>query len=620
MSRKSRRSRQLAVTKGKRASEEQAETRPPETQPGLSFAERWGAQFVAVVGVGMAVLLLLSPLLLHREYPLTQEEYRYAELLLHFRVAQSDGQLYPRWLPDLAGGYGYPTFVFYQPLFFFVASLFGWLPYGPALAPLLAVVLFAVVGGWGAYRVGRHFGDLRWGIFSAVMFLMTPYLFSNFYVRGDLSELAAMLLTPWAIHFLLLLAENVNRSRRALPAAAGLAVSLSCVVLAHPATALLFWPLVAILAGCEIFRSQARWHLLGWTTGAVLGGLALSAPYWMPVFTMRPHVNLDNATVGYFVASRHTVWPHQWLLRTWQFGTSIPDSPADGMSFQLGLPHLLLAAAGIWFGRKNFFVRSAGILYGVLLLAMTPLAGLLWDSIGLLRLVQFPWRILSVLAIVQVVCMGGLSERFVTYTDTRTRTLLGVVAICFSLVWYSNMFEMRVHEEQLRTMDIVSINVTAHYAVSTQQMVTHAGMNEFCPNTANMDAVKPRGKQPLLLVPEKSQWEQMPDHSRHALHYRVRLAEPDKVVLNQFYFPGWKVLVDGQPIPDPQLRENLLPDGRMQIPLPGGRDIELRAGYAGPPGGRLRWGIAVVVPLLALLLGWWTDRAVGGISTSNQPA
>ena len=49
------------------------------------------------------------------------EPLRYFVLLDHFRGAVLHGAAYPRWLPELFGGLGYPEFVFYQSLFFFVA-------------------------------------------------------------------------------------------------------------------------------------------------------------------------------------------------------------------------------------------------------------------------------------------------------------------------------------------------------------------------------------------------------------------------------------------------------------------------------------------------------------------
>ncbi len=608
MGRKSRRSnRPLAVQKPTR---EEAERSPSQNAFWAWNRDEayWRGVLVALLAVGLGSALLLGPLLFSGEYPLTHEEFRYADLTVHFRAALADGIFYPRWLPDLAGGYGYPTFVFYQPLFFYVGSLFFWVPYSGGLAPLLAVGLFALLGSWGAYRVGRHFGDVWFGGAIAILFMLTPYLYANLYVRGDFSELAAMLLTPWPVHYLLSLSERLATGRTALTAAAGVAISLAAIVLAHPATALLYWPVAAALAAFQIVDSPQRKSLAGWVAGAFACGVALSAPYWLAVFTMRPYVNLDQAISGYFVASRHSVMPWQWVSRRWEFGGSIPDSAADGMSFQLGLPHLLLAIAGIWWGRRSILIKGAGAIYLVLLIGMSPLSNLLWDNIDLLKLVQFPWRILSVTAIIQAVCLGGLAEKWTNSGEPRARLKLGLAAIGISLLWYSNLFQIRLPDDHIRSMAYAHAMVAMNYASSTQRMEVHASMNEFCPRTADLSQVTPRGQEPLLVVPQSARRRQLPGHSQHTLRYEVELDEPGVVVINQFYFPGWKVVIDDVPVADDVLVKNLLPDGRMQIPLPAQQEVTLEAQYAGPPGGVLGWSLAAGGLLLGVFLGRYADR------------
>ena len=59
--------------------------------------------------------------------PDSHEHLRYPVLTLHFQDAFESGIFYPRWMPDLAGGYGYPTFLFYQPAFFYLSLCFYYL-------------------------------------------------------------------------------------------------------------------------------------------------------------------------------------------------------------------------------------------------------------------------------------------------------------------------------------------------------------------------------------------------------------------------------------------------------------------------------------------------------------
>ena len=41
-----------------------------------------------------------------------------------------EGDLYPRWCGDFAGGFGYPYFVFYSPLIYYISAAFHFLGFG----------------------------------------------------------------------------------------------------------------------------------------------------------------------------------------------------------------------------------------------------------------------------------------------------------------------------------------------------------------------------------------------------------------------------------------------------------------------------------------------------------
>jgi hypothetical protein len=156
-------------------------------------------------------------------------------------------------------------------------------------------------------------------------------------------------------------------------------------------------------------------------------GAAVSSPYWFTVFQMRPHVALERATEGYFVAGNHVVYLPQLFSPTWEFGTSVPG-PGDTMPFTLGLPHFLLALVGAWLGRRDRIMNVALAAYVILIALMLPLSAGLWNAIDLLRLVQFPWRLLAVIATVQLILSLGCAKR--------PAWLLGVCVLIIAVTGY----------------------------------------------------------------------------------------------------------------------------------------------------------------------------------------
>ena len=123
-------------------------------------------------------------------FPITHEEYRYPALVeLYARGLVADG--FPvRWLPDLATGYGYPTFLYYPQGLFALAT--GWklaLGLTDVVALGIAVWTCLATGAFGMFSVGRRLsGSDAGGWMSALMFLFSPWLAVDLVVRGDLQK------------------------------------------------------------------------------------------------------------------------------------------------------------------------------------------------------------------------------------------------------------------------------------------------------------------------------------------------------------------------------------------------------------------------------------------------
>ena len=173
---------------------------------------------------------------------------RYLALHDQFRECVAHGIAYPRWLPYLYGGYGYPTFVFYQPGYFFLTLALNAIVPDALTATQLAVLVMFIAGGIGMLLLVREFCDTFSSWAAAAWFLLTPYLFVNLHVRGDLSELLSIVLTPWPLLFLSRLYRAVRQDAATWPWLGLTALALAGIVLAHPFTALFYYPTFCVIA------------------------------------------------------------------------------------------------------------------------------------------------------------------------------------------------------------------------------------------------------------------------------------------------------------------------------------------------------------------------------------
>lgn len=529
----------------------------------------------------------LAPLSFGGGWPDTHEDLRYVVLFDHFRSAILDGVLYPRWLPELYGGYGYPTFVFYQPGFFYWTLPFSALLSDPLKVMYLSLYGLSLTGAAGAWLLCRAVGARRTAILGAALFMMTPYMFVNLYVRGDISELMAMLLAPWLLYFLLRLRHQTpgNPWRGLLPAL-GLAASGAMIVVSHPVVALF---LLLVLPGFAIWLggalpSKARW--LFWTNSALSGAAALAAssPYWFGVFQLMDSVTLGNAVAGYYAAEDHVVYPIQLVARGWGFGGSAVG-PDDPMSFQLGLPHFLFALGGFIVRWRSRVVQAALVFYLVSILAMVPMSAPMW-ALPFVDFVQFPWRLLSITA--------GLLG-FLETAKLHVLIKSGILVVCGLLVvGWSVQFQMKQLVPSLSRAELA-----ARRAADAEQFVTWTYANEFLPKRVSEAALAgPRGAEPVLTAAGPAVARPLPGNGPRRGRYRVAAERPVEVVIKQFYFPGWKIRVDGAVVTEARLIDSLAPVGLMRLRLPPGEHV-VEAWYDGPPGWLWRNVIAWSIVLLA---------------------
>ncbi len=552
-----------------------------------------------VLALMIVAMVPLLPLLFCGAYPATHEGLRYAALTEHFRTAILNGVWYPRWLPNLASGYGYPTFVFYQPLFFFLASTVALITGLPTpVACWVAIGIASFLSACGVYRLGRMRGSRPFSVVAALLFLVTPFIFVDIYVRGDLSEAFAMLLTPWPIYFVLRIQARIRGGSSASAPAIGFAVSLAAIVMSHPATAMAFFGGLLLFAAGLTFDFAARENRVAFLkviSVAILLGLVISSPYWETVFEMRRYVNFHALTSEYFTPSTHVVFPKQLVSNYWDFGgSSFGDH--DSMSFQLGAVHLVVALAGLYAARRELKVRTAFACYAILILMMLPWSRHEWDHVPLLNMMQFPWRLLSVIGIFQLYVVLGLAR---AERPSRFPALILSMALLVFLVVNRAQFSVNPSTPPAYRWAHIGEAMADAFADDARSNNAYAGVNEFLPNTATIPH-EPRG---MSLV-EVRQGTALPssDSTSFKLNYQLEASLPTSVVIRQFYFPGWRVDLDNQTLSRETLERALTPLGLMTVDVASPGRHSLRAWYEGPPTWAARNAIVALLSLSLTLV------------------
>lgn len=488
------------------------------------------------------------------------------------------GEVPVRWMAHAAYGYGYPFFVYYGALPFYLAAAFyglGWgLVGGLKLVQLLALLTAAL----GAYKLVWELTEDAWaGALAGVAYTVAPFHLVNLYVRGDsLTEYVALALYPWLLWAaaVLVVAEH-RRARLAL--AAGLALLYGALIATHNISALLFSPFL-VLWVFVLGRPLLGLAGLAW-------GAALAAWYWLPALGESRFVRVQENLTGYFHFGGHF---RGLDLVQWQipFDYSVEAGrhafAMGGFQTVMGLLALLWAGKRFRGDRPVLLVIASAL---VATLMITPLSRPLWERLPLLPFVQFPWRLLGPQAVFLAVLSGTLA---LAVRPSWRPALAVLVGLLLTLEGLGGLRPLRmpvgrVTAGELQTFELVTSNLGSTVRA------------EYLPQP-----VEPRpwssvwlGGKARPLAPEGDLAAgRLLYQSGSRTGWHVEVGEPGaRVLFPTYWFPGFEAQVDGRPtqiVPDPGT-------GWMSLELDQGRHrVELRLGRT-----RLRLA-AELLSLLAL--------------------
>ena len=538
------------------------------------------------------------------------------------------GHLFPRWSAQMAQGYGFPFFNFYAPLSSYAVVLLHWagLAYPIAIRAAFALILWAAGGA--AFLFVRSLWGTRAGLAAAAAYVLAPYLSYDVHFRGNLAEAAAFVWPPLVLWALKLLGDASRDTDKAgepawravlrhpasfFAASAGL---YACLILTHNISALMVSPLFAAYGLLLAWQARAA-RRLAWCALALLAGVALATYFWLPALAERGLVHSDRLLVPpIFTWYTNFITPGELLAAP---GAEDPllvnPSPIRAIGVVPALLCLPAVAAALVRGRRRpahaaqiIFFGAALAVYGLLALdASAPL----WRLIAPMEIVQFPWRFLAPAAVCTAVLVGASAHvaeswlgagKAAGWGASLKLAAPGLAAI--GLIFFGNLSWLYPRycpwPAQARIADMVA------YEQATATIGTTA-KGEYLPRTAGFVPAEADLAQALLRGEEPSRL-QLPEGAGQVTSaappdpldasFQVVINQPVSAVYRQFYYPGWRASLNGQPLairPAPG-------DGLITFDLPPGSHT-LRISFGSTP---LRTAAnAISLAALATLAGGW---------------
>jgi uncharacterized membrane protein len=471
----------------------------------------------------------------------------------------SHGVVHPHWAFTPAWNAGEPRFVFYPPLSWTLGALLGLvMPW--TWTPIVYTWLALTAAGFALHYAVRSFTTPSAALIAATAYIVNPYTLYTAYERTAYAELLAAVWLP-------LLLYGAMRGRVTIPR---IAIPIALLWLTNAPAAVMGCYALAIIALLRLALSfrysedlPERLRFVATTTAGTLLGLGLASFYIVPAAYERRFVQIAFAILPGMNPQdnflfRHTAdADHDNVLRTasWlalvflaltaaillyvQLRSARPDTvPAPPRRTDDAVtPHLPLLLVAL-----------------TLLIAfmLTPVSALLWNYLPQLRFLQFPWRLLAILA---VIFAFGVALVF-----SRIAVRPGLTALLLAAVFippaYSSFQQLCYPEDTLP--ERLSIFLSANPGTDPT--------DEYTPTTADNDALAQANPAYWLTNDESSAPARTlpPAPAPHQLN--LTLADPQILVLNLRDYPAWAVTRNGSPVTTRLHRD----DGLIAFALPAG--------------------------------------------------
>jgi hypothetical protein len=519
--------------------------------------------------------------------------------LYWYAQALSQGEWLPAWISPLAGGYGYPLFIFSYPL--------PWLLGYPLVAVGISIeialkILYGssfVASGLLMYGFGfRMFRSRLAALATGVLYMIAPYHFLTTFVSAATGIAVSYALIPLLFWGIWEIGQEKYQRGSIL-----LALGLAGVITSHLILAVmlslfaLMWSLFILL---KTKRKLLALKHIGF--GGMIG-LGVAAFYLIPFAAYANLIRAQDPGAGFAnLYATNFASIKQLLYAPWGFGPIISNAKDGEISLQVGVAQwlafflvtLLFGAQILLIGvqrqfsvvyellnkkeqarRKKYATgRVLYLLYALSVFAIWELSKPLWDMAAQVMPLDYPFRLLVV-----TVLFGSLLAGWVIRSARWQMLRLVLTGVFIAVAVYTNRNHLRVN---LYTSIPISDYVQAEKTTNT--------MDEYLPLVADRRLLN----EPYRFV-EPSQKISQATQTLNETKLTIEASQSATVTLGQWQFPGQTVFLNNK-----ELMTKTAADGRIEIELPEGVHEVIISYQKGFP---FKVGLVVTGISVLLLLG-----------------
>jgi uncharacterized membrane protein len=507
--------------------------------------------------IPLAAFVVILPLLLHGCSCGHDFDFH---ILSWFEAARqfTRGNLHPHWAYTPAWNAGEPRFVFYPPLSWTIGAIVGLL-FPWTSAPILYIWLALTASGLALHRLARAYTTGTAAVIAATLYTANPYMLFTAYERSAYAELLAAAFIPLLLHAIL--RDNVTIPRIAIPIALLWLTNAPAAVMSCYALALLTLIRLVYPSSSPNPPAQTRLQVaLNVVFGTVLG-LGIAAFYILPAAYERRYVQIAMAIIPNMRIQDNFLFhhtgdiPHDQVLHT---ASLIAVLLIALTAIVIFLISVMQRDSAVKFEKSNIkFLRPLSSLTIAIALLLTPLTALLWNHIPELVFLQFPWRLVAILAAILAFTIA-LSLSRLNLKPTSTAAVVVLTAILFTYPAYA-LFHQACDQDD---------TVEARVALFNANKGTDP-TDEYTPTTADNDSLAQTNPPYWLATDLNAKAPTNVQPGPAPTHLSFQTSEPGSLILNLRDYPSWRIALNGLPIID-RNPESQRDDGLIALSVPAG--------------------------------------------------
>jgi uncharacterized membrane protein len=402
-----------------------------------------------------------------------------------FYEALRNGQFPVRFLSRLNNGYGYPVANFLYPLFMYLGVSIHVLGFNfvntiKIIFGLSLISSFVFSFLW----LRKKFDNIS-SLIGSLVYLYFPYHLWDVYKRGSIGEVLALAIVPFVLW-------QIERKSFFF-----VSIGIAALILAHNTLALFFLPVILIYM--FLARVSIKKIILSLVTA-----LSLSAFFWIPAL----------------YDSQFTVFSQ----------TSISDFSKYFTDYSLfGLIDfgILVSSIITFFLKKDKMYVYFFLLFIIFAFFTTSYSLVLWNMLPLTGVIQFPFRLLS------IVCLSSafLVSFQISLFKKRQKIYVSIIFLILLLISSFPFFLQNMYQYYPDSYYSTNVGTTT---VKNEYMPKWVKQIPTVNSLRKANIVKGKGEISNLTS------------NGNVVIFSVNAKEKSLIAINTVYYPGWVVKIDGK--------------------------------------------------------------------------